>query len=79
MGTARDFDAPVLIRLDSERSFTGSVDRVMTGTLEVPSGVVEVPPGTYRVEVQYFNLELIGDDGIEGDDRYMITLTRAED
>lgn len=94
VGTARNFDAPVLIRLDSERSFTGSVDRVMTGTLEVPSGVVEVsgptdngmsggkvevPPGTYRVEVQYFNLELIGDDGIEGDDRYMITLTRVDD
>jgi hypothetical protein len=94
VGTARNFDAPVLIRLGSERSFTGSVDKVMTGTLEVPSGVVEVsgptdngmsggkvevPPGTYRVEVQYLNLELIGYDGIEGDDRYMVTLTRVED
>lgn len=94
VGTARDFQAPVLIRLDSERSFTGSMDRVMTGTLEVPSGVVEisgptdngmtggkveVPPGTYRVEVQYFNLESLDDDGIEGDDRYMITLTRVND
>ena len=93
VGTARDFNAPVLLRLDSERSFTGSVDRVMTGILEVPSGVVEVsgptdngmsggkvevPPGTYRVEVQYFNLESIDNDGIEGDDRYMVTLTRAD-
>jgi hypothetical protein len=38
-----------------------------------------VPPGTYRVEVQYFNLESIADDGIEGDDGYMVTLTRVND
>jgi hypothetical protein len=41
-------------------------------------GRMEVPPGTYRVEVQYFNLESIDNDGIEGDDRYMVTLTRAD-
>ncbi|WP_018762330.1 hypothetical protein [Arthrobacter sp. 135MFCol5.1] len=40
-------------------------------------GKVKVPPGTYRVEVQYFNLDSISDDGLEGDDRYMITLFRA--
>ncbi|MEV7636920.1 competence protein ComJ [Pseudarthrobacter enclensis] len=94
VGTARDFNAPVLVRLDSERSFTGTVDRVMTGTLEVPSGVIEVsgptdngmtggkievPPGSYRVEVRYFNLGSISDDGIEGDDRYMVTLTKKLD
>jgi hypothetical protein len=64
----------------------------MTGTLEVPSGVVEVsgptdnglsggtvevPPGTYNVEVQYLNLGSVAADGIEGDDRYMVTLTKA--
>ena len=93
VGTMRNMDAPVLIRLDSGRSFTGSVDKVATGILEVPSGVVEVsgstdngmsggkvevPPGTYRVDVQYFNLGSIAEDGLEGDDRYMITLTRAD-
>ncbi|RAX17677.1 hypothetical protein DC347_05685 [Pseudarthrobacter sp. AG30] len=92
IGTMRNMYAPVLIRLDSERSFTGRVDKVATGVLEVPSGVVEVsgstdngmsggkvkvPPGTYRVEVQYFNLDSISDDGLEGDDRYMITLFRT--
>ncbi|BCW20621.1 hypothetical protein NtRootA9_33290 [Arthrobacter sp. NtRootA9] len=92
VGTVRDFNAPVLVRLDSERSFTGTVDRVMTGTLEVPSGVIEVsgptdngmtggkievPPGSYRVEVRYFNLGSISDDGIEGEDRYMVTLTKT--
>ena len=93
VGTMRNMYAPVLIRLDSEHSFTGSVDRVMTGTLEVPSGVVEVsgptdngmsggkvkvPPGTYRVEVQYFNLGSVADNGLDGDDRYMITLEPAD-
>lgn len=93
VGTMRNFEAPVLIRLDSERSFTGSVDKIATGILDVPSGLlevsgptdnglsggtIEVPPGTYRVEVQYFNLESVAADGIEGDDRYMITLTRAD-
>lgn len=92
VGTARDFNARVLVRLDSERSFTGTVDRVMTGTLEVPSGVIEVsgptdngmtggkievPPGSYGVEVRYFNLGSISDDGIEGKDRYMVTLTKT--
>ncbi|MFE8887884.1 hypothetical protein ACFYLX_18750 [Pseudarthrobacter enclensis] len=43
VGTARDFHAPVLIRLGSERSFTGRVS----------------------------------DDGIEGEDRYMVTLTKT--
>lgn len=93
VGTMRNFYAPVLIRLDSERLFTGSVDKVATGILDVPSGVlkvsgptdnglsggtVEMPPGTYRVEVQYFNLGSVVADGIEGDDRYMVTLSRAE-
>lgn len=93
VGIMRNMCAPVLIRLDSDRSFTGSVDKVMTGTLDVPSGVLEVsgptdnglsggklevPPGTYRVEVQYFNLGSVADNGLDGDDRYMITLEPAD-
>ena len=93
VGTMRNFYAPVLIRLNSEHSFTGSVDETATGFLDVPSGVlevsgptdnglsggtVEVPPGRYRVEVEYLNLGSVAADGIEGDDRYMITLTKAD-
>ena len=93
VGTMRNFYAPVLIRLNSERSFTGSVDKTAEGILEVPSGVlevsgptdnglsggsVEVPPGTYRVEVQYLNLGSVAADGIEGEDRYMVTLSNWE-
>lgn len=91
VGTMRNFYAPVLIRVDSERSFTGS-DKIATGILDVPSavlevsgptdnglsgGTVEVPPGTYRVEVGYFNLGSVDPSGIEGEDRYMSTLTKA--
>lgn len=92
VGTMRNFYAPVLVRLNSERSFTGKVDKTATGILHVPTGVLEVsgptdnglsggtigvPPGTYRVEVQYLNLGSVDADGIEGEDRYMITLTEA--
>jgi hypothetical protein len=92
VGTVRNFYAPVLIRMDSDRSLHGSVDKTMQGILEVPSGqvqvsgptdnglsggTVEVPPGTYSVEVQYLNLGSVAADGIEGDDRYMVTLTKA--
>lgn len=92
VGIMRDFYATVLVRLNSKRFFTGSVDKTAAGVLHVPSGVVEVsgptdnglsggavevPPGTYRVEVQYLNLDSVDTDGIEGEDRYMITLTEA--
>ena len=85
VGTMRNFYAPVLVRLNSERSFTGKVDKTATGILEVSGptdnglsgGTIGVPPGTYRVEVQYLNLGSVDADGIEGEDRYMITLTEA--
>lgn len=92
VGTMRNFYAPVLIRLDSERSLQGTVDKTAQGLLDLPSGqvqvsgptdnglsggTVEVPPGTYSVEVQYLNLGSVAADGIEGDDRYMVTLTKA--
>ncbi|GAB5080340.1 hypothetical protein [Arthrobacter sp. AD-310] len=92
VGTMRNFYAPVLVRMDSERSLPGSVDKRAQGILDVPSGVVQVsgptdnglsggsvqvPPGTYRVEIQYLNLGSVAGDGIEGDDRYVVTLSRA--
>ena len=36
-------------------------------------------PGTYRVLVEYLNLESIDDYGIEGNDRYVITLAKADE
>ena len=93
VGTMRNFYAPVLIRLNSDRTFTGSVDKTAHGVLDLPSGLVkvsgstdnglsggsmQVPPGTYCVEVAYLNLGSVAADGIEGNDRYMITLTKIE-
>jgi hypothetical protein len=93
VGTMRNLYAPVLIRLESNRPVPGSVDKTARGVLDVPSGAlrvsgvtdnglsggtVHVPPGTYRVLVEYLNLGSIDDLGIEGDDRYVITLTKAE-
>ena len=96
VGTMRNLDAPVLIRVDSDRPLpSGSrVDKTAEGILIVPSGLLEVsgptdnglsggtlhvPPGTYRVLVEYLNLESIDDYGIEGNDRYVITLTTADE
>ena len=96
VGTMRNLDAPVLIRVDSDRPLpSGSrVDKTAEGILDVPSGLLEVsgptdkglsggtlhvPPGTYRVLVEYLNLESIDDYGIEGNDRYVITLTKADE
>ena len=96
VGTMRNLDAPVLIRVDSDRPLpSGSrVDKTAEGILDVPSGLLEVsgptdnglsggtlhvPPGKYRVLVEYLNLESIDDYGIEGNDRYVITLTKADE
>ena len=94
VGTMRNLYAPVLIRFDSDRPLPpGSLDKTAHGVLSVPSGVLRVsgitdggrsggtvhaPPGTYRVLVEYLNLEPIDDYGIEGNDRYVITLTKAD-
>lgn len=94
IGTMRNFYAPVLIRFESDRPVpAGSVDKTAHGVLDVPSGVLEVsgstdnglsggtlnvPPGKYLVLVEYLNLGSIADDGIEGDDRYVITLTKSD-
>jgi hypothetical protein len=36
------------------------------------------PPGKYHVLVEYLNLGSIDDDGIEGSDRYVITLEKSD-
>lgn len=94
IGTMRNLYAPVLIRFESARPVpAGRVDKTAHGVLDVSSGLLEVsgstdnglsggtvhvPPGRYRVLVEYLNLGSIDDLGIEGDDRYVITLTTAE-
>ena len=52
---------------------SGPTDNGLSG------GTLHVPPGTYRVLVEYLNLESIDDYGIEGNDRYVITLTKADE
>ena len=95
IGSMRNLYAPVLIRLGNDYPApTGSVDKTAHGVLDVPSEVLEVSgstdnglsggtlhvtPGKYRVLVEYLNPESIDDLGIEGDDRYIITLTTSAD
>ena len=94
VGTMRNLYAPVLIRFESDRPVpAGSIGKTAHGVLNVPSGILEVsgptdnglsggalqvPPGTYLVSVDYLNLGSIHADGITGDDRYVITLTKPD-
>jgi hypothetical protein len=94
IGTMRNLHAPVLIRLESDRPVpAGSIDETAHGVLDVPSGILEVsgstdnglsggtlyvPSGTYVVSVYYLNLGSIDPDGITGNDRYVITLSRSD-
>jgi hypothetical protein len=94
IGTMRNLHAPVLIRFESDRPVpAGSIDKTAHGVLDVPSGILEVsgstdnglsggtlhvPPGTYVVSVYYLNLGSIDPDGITGNDRYVITLSRQD-
>lgn len=90
IGTMRAYEAPVLIRFESDRPVpAGSIDKTAHGVLDVPSGALEVsgitdnglsggtvhvPPGRYFVSVDYLNLGSIDPNEIGGDDRYIITL-----
>ena len=94
IGTMRNLHAPVLIRFESDRPVpAGSIDKTAHGVLDVPSGILEVsgstdnglsggtlhvPSGTYLVSVDYLNLGSIDPDGITGNDRYVITLSRSD-
>jgi hypothetical protein len=94
IGTMRAYEAPVLIRFESDRPVpAGSIDKTAHGVLDVPSGALEVsgitdnglsggtvhvPPGRYLVSVDYLNLGSIDPDELSGDDRYVITLTKPD-
>jgi hypothetical protein len=93
VGTMRAFDAPVIVRFESEAPLIGGSDRTARGVLAVPSGnlgvsgvtdgglsggTVNVPPGAYRVSVDYINLGSVDLDELTGDDRYVITLMKFD-
>ena len=90
VGTARNMPVPVTVRIvDLLREPEGTWDRSRNGTLRIMSGelVVEgvtdngasggrlrVPVGDYAVRVLYGGLETLSQDGVEGDDRYVVEL-----
>jgi hypothetical protein len=90
VGTARNMPVPVTVRLvGALQAVSGGWDRVREGTLRVTSGEVvvmgvtdngasggrlAVPSGAYRLRVLYGNLNSLSDDGLSGDDDYVIEL-----
>lgn len=65
-------------------------DHVAECSLDLPSGVLElhectggsiatlrVSPGIYRVRAYYGGLDTLSENGLEGEDRYLVTLWRA--
>ena len=65
-------------------------DHVAEASIEIPSGrleihectggsidIVSVPPGSYRVRACFAGLGTLSEDGLDGDDRYHITLWPA--
>ena len=91
VGTARPMVVPVEVRVESSEPAIGpgQYDRVVYGTLSVPTGElvvagptdngasggrVSVQPGAYRVRVLYSGLETLSADGLDGDDSYVVQL-----
>ena len=90
IGTARNMDVPVRLELHDDVPTKGAdADRENVAALSIPSGWLQVigctcsdteafnmdiPPGRYDVLIRYFNLEKLSDDGLDGDDRYLIQM-----
>jgi hypothetical protein len=62
-------------------------DHIAECSLELPSGqlelhectggscgVLSVPPGSYRVRAYFSGLDSLSDDGLSGEDRYLVAL-----
>lgn len=93
IGTARNMDVPVRLEIhDVAPSDLGGWDRQNTAPLHLPSGRLQVmgctdyrpdafqtpvAPGSYQVCVSYFALDTLSEDGLDGDDRYLIQLWLA--
>jgi hypothetical protein len=65
-------------------------DQIVEASLDLPSGRLEVmecttgsvdtidlPPGTYRLRAHFGGLDTLSEDGLDGDDRYRISLWPA--
>ena len=90
VGTARNMDVPVRLEVhDAAPSDTGGWDRQNAARLRLLSGRLQVmgctdyrpdafqtpvTPGTYQVRVSYFALDTLSEDGLDGDDRYLVQL-----
>jgi hypothetical protein len=88
----RNMTVPVELEVcDADPGFdTADSDHVAECSLELPSGrlqvhectggtvlEIELAPGSYRVRVQFSGLDTLSGDGLDGDDRYGITLWPA--
>lgn len=88
VGTARNMNVPVRLEIhQSAPDDAGGWDRQHTASLLVNSGrlqvigcsdygpdafVTPIQSGCHVVRVSYFSLETLSEDGLDGDDRYLI-------
>ncbi len=93
IGTARNMDVPVRLEIHESRpAEPDGWERQNTAPLAVNSGrlqvigctdygpdafVASIAPGDYLVRVFYFDLETLSEDGLDGDDRYLIQMWPA--
>ncbi len=86
----RDCTVPVDVEVVGARPEDRDLDawdHVVEASLDLPSGRLEihectggsidilpVDPGTYRVRAYFAGLGTVGDDGLDGDDRYRVVL-----
>lgn len=93
IGTARNMDVPVRLEIhDGQPDEPNRWERQNSAALAINSGrlqvigctdygpdafVTPIAPGNYLVRVSYFGLETLSEDGLNGDDRYLIQMWPA--
>jgi len=93
IGTARNTDVPVRLEIHESRpGEPDGWERQNSAALAVNSGRLQVigctdygpdafvrliAPGHYMVRVSYFDLETLSEDGLDGDDRYLVQVWPA--
>ncbi len=93
IGTARNMFVPVRLEIhETEPPQPAGWDRQNTAPLNLPSGRVqvmgctgygaeafnaEIEPGEYLARISYLALNTLSEDGLDGDDRYVIQLWPA--
>ena len=88
----RNMDVPVSLELAETAPplDLAEFDHVAETSLDLPSGrleihectggsidILDVAPGTYRVRACFKGLDTLSEDGLDGDDQYLITLWPA--